>query len=107
MLAGACQSLSAQDDDIGKQIWLDYNPRWVLPSNLELFGDVGFRTEFGTQDWSRVIVRPSVRGPVVAFQLSSGVGSFFTKNEILANGAALESRYAIERELGEGGMATV
>ncbi len=87
MLAGATQSLSAQgqDEGVSEQLWLDYNPRWVLPSNLELFGDVGFRTELGAQDWSRLVVRPGVRGPVGSFRLSGGVGGFFTKNEILEN----------------------
>jgi len=85
MLASAVQALSAQDDEISEQLWLGYNPRWVFPSDLELFGDVGFRTELGAQDWSRLVIRPSVQGPVGSFQLSGGVGGFCTNNETLAN----------------------
>jgi len=81
MLAGASQSLRAQDDDISQQLWVDYNPRWVFPSNLELFGDVGVRTELGAQGWGRLVVRPGVRGPVGLFRWSGGVGAFYTKNE--------------------------
>ncbi len=85
MLAGATQSLSAQDDGVSEQLWLDYNPRWVFPSNLELFGDLGYRSELGDQEWSRLVVRPSVQGPVGLFQLSGGIGGFFTNNQTLAN----------------------
>ena len=96
MLAGVSQSLSAQDDNVGQQLWLDYNPRWVFPSNLELFGDVGFRTEFGDQSWSRFIIRPGVRGPVGSFRLSGGVGGFFTKNEIVENRIEIRPFQGIE-----------
>ncbi len=88
MLANASQSVSAQsaqDDGVSKQLWSDYNPRWVLPSGVELFGDIGYRTELGAQDWRRLVVRPSVQGPVASFQLSGGVGGFFTNNKIAAN----------------------
>ena len=87
MLAGASQPLSAQgqDDGVSEQLWLDYNPRWVLPSNLELFGDVGARTELGTQGWGRLVVRPGVRGPIGLFRWSGGVGTFYTRNEIASD----------------------
>jgi len=81
MLAGAFQPLAAQDNDVSEQLWLDYNPRWALASNLELFGDVGARTELGAQGWGRFVVRPGVRGPVGLFRWSGGVGAFYTKNE--------------------------
>ena len=83
LLAGPTQTLSAQGDNVSEQIWLDYNPRVLLPSNLELFGDIGYRTEVGAQDWSRLVVRPSVQGPVGLFQWSGGVGGFFTFNELI------------------------
>ena len=81
MFAGAFQALAAQDNDVSEQLWLDYNPRWALASNLELFGDVGARTELGAQGWGRFVVRPGVRGPVGMFRWSGGVGTFYTKNE--------------------------
>lgn len=83
MLAAASHDLVAQDDDISEQIWLDYSPSWSLPSDLELFGDVGFRTELREQGWGRFIVRPGVRGPIGQFRWSGGVGTFVTRNESL------------------------
>ena len=70
-----------EEEEVSPQIWLDYNPRWTWPSGLELYGDVGARTELGSNGWGRIIVRPGVRGPVGAFRLSGGVGSFYTANE--------------------------
>jgi len=85
MLVGVPRTISAQDDDVSEQIWLDYNPMWALPSSLELYGDVGVRTELGEQGWGRVVVRPTIRGPVGQFRWSGGIGGFFTGNESVAN----------------------
>ncbi len=72
----------AQDDDVSTQIWMDYNARWTWPSGLELYGDVGLRTELERTGWGRFVLRPGVRGTVGSFRLSGGVGSFYTANEI-------------------------
>jgi len=85
MLISVPESVNAQDDDVSEQIWLDYNPVWTLPNGLELNGDIGVRTEFREQGWGRVIVRPSIRGPVGSFRWSGGIGGFFTGNETEAN----------------------
>lgn len=84
-LLGNFSPARAQDDEISEQIWFDYNPRWMFPSNVELYGDLGVRTELGSQGWGRVIVRPGVRGPVGPFRLSGGIGGFFTGNVSEAN----------------------
>jgi hypothetical protein len=86
-LVGIVSPAQAQDDDseISEQIWFDYNPRWTFPSNLELYGDLGVRTELGAQGWGRVVVRPGVRGPVGPFRLSGGIGGFLTVNESASN----------------------
>ena len=75
----------AQDNEISKQLWVDYDPRWTWPSGLELYGDVGLRTELESTGWSRFVIRPGVRGPVGPFRLSAGVGSFYTANETAAD----------------------
>ena len=85
MLISVPESVNAQDDDVSEQIWLDYNPIWALASSLELYGDVGVRTELRERGWGRVIVRPSIRGPVGSFRWSGGIGGLFTGNEIAAN----------------------
>ena len=71
--------LHAQEE-VSPQIWLDYNPRWTWPSGFEVYGDVGVRTELLQNGWGRIVVRPGVRGPVGAFRISGGVGSFYTSN---------------------------
>ncbi len=78
--AAASSVARAQSDEVSEQLWVDYNPRWTWPSGFELYGDVGARTEFGSQGWGRIVVRPGVRGPVGPFRLSGGVGSFYTAN---------------------------
>ena len=85
MLISFPQSVSGQGDDISKQLWLDYNPAWALSPSLELYGDVGVRTELGARGWGRAVIRPSVRGPAGSFRWSGGIGGFFTGNEIAAN----------------------
>ena len=81
---GLPQALLAQDQ-LDQQIWIDYNPRWIRPSGVELYGDVGVRTELGSTGWGRFVLRPSVRGPVGRFRLSGGVGTFYTLNDLGVN----------------------
>ncbi len=74
----AVSEASAQND-VSEQIWLDYNPRWTWPSGLELFGDVGVRTELAEQGWGRIVVRPGIRGTIGSgFRLAGGTGIFYT-----------------------------
>lgn len=80
VLAAAAPVAHAQEDDISEQLWVDYNPRWTWPSGLQVYGDIGVRTELGAQGWGRIVVRPAVRGPVGPFRLSGGLGSFYTAN---------------------------
>ncbi len=75
---------SAQDE-VSSQLWLDYNPRVIWPSSVELYGDIGLRTELESNGWGRLVVRPGVRGPVGPVRLSGGVGTFYTNNQDVAN----------------------
>jgi hypothetical protein len=87
MLAAWVYPRPAQaQDDVSTQIWLDYNPRWTWPSGLSLYGDVGVRTELNENGWGRIVVRPGVRGPIGrGFDLSGGIGGFYTANELAAD----------------------
>ncbi len=87
VLAACCVSsaVHAQDDEVSEQIWIDYDPRWTWPSGLELYGDVGLRTELGETGWGKLVVRPGVRGPLGPFRISGGVGSFYTANKDAAD----------------------
>jgi hypothetical protein len=85
MLTGVTGRVSAQDEDVSQQIWLDYNPVWALPDSLELYGDFGLRTELAERGWGKLVLRPSIRGPVGRFRWSGGIGGLFTGNETSAN----------------------
>ncbi len=73
-------------DDVSTQIWVDYNPRWSWPSGLQLYGDLGVRTELDRNGWGRVVVRPGLRGPIGrGFELTGGIGGFYTANQLAAD----------------------
>jgi hypothetical protein len=91
-LFGASSAAFAQEEEPGvtEQLWIDYNPRWTDPSDREIYGDIGVRTVLGDNEWVRFVARPSIRGPVGAFRLSGGVGTFYRLNK--AGADALEIR---------------
>ena len=72
-------------DEIRRQIWLDYNPRFIWPSAFEVYGDIGVRTELSSTGWTRFVVRPGVRGPVGRFRLGGGLGTFYTADDVVGN----------------------
>ncbi len=73
-------------DDVSTQIWLDYNPSWTWPSGLRLYGDLGVRTELNENGWGRIVVRPGLRGSIGrGFELSGGIGGFYTGNQQAAD----------------------
>ncbi len=71
------------------QIWLDYNPRYMINEVATIYGDLGARTIFPNV-WYRVVARPSFRYDITSFnkkserfrtwQLHGGVGFFYTRN---------------------------
>ena len=84
-LAAAVPVVQAQEDEVSTQLWLDYNPRWTWPSGLELYGQLGVRSELEQSGWGRIVVVPGVRGPVGPFRLWGGIGSWYTANETIAD----------------------
>ena len=38
------------ETEVSPQIWVDYNPSWWLAERVELFGDVGVRTDIGNDE---------------------------------------------------------
>jgi hypothetical protein len=85
IIAAPAPVAQAQEDEVSTQLWIDYNPRLTWPSGLQLFGDIGVRTELGAQGWGRIVVRPALRGHVGPIRLVGGVGSFYTANEDAAD----------------------
>ena len=64
--------------ETSEQIWVDYNPLWQGAGQVELFGDVGYRTEIDNNDVWRLVLRPSVAVPAGKFRLTAGIGNFLT-----------------------------
>ncbi len=83
LLLGVSSGAVAQEGEAGvrEQLWLDYNPRWTARSNREIYGDLGFRTLLGDNQWVRFVARPGVRGPVGPFRLAGGIGTFYRLNK--------------------------
>jgi len=77
----AASSAAAQEGGVSEQLWVDYNPRWTDQKHREIFGDIGFRTLLGDNQWVRFVARPGVRGPVGAFRLAGGIGTFYRLNK--------------------------
>jgi len=78
-------TIAHAQDEVSKQVWLDYNPAHSWASGLKLYGDFGTRTQAFDQGWFRIIARPSVRGPWGSFHWAAGVGGFYTFNELFAD----------------------
>jgi len=75
-----------ESDDISPQLWADYNPSWQVRPNLELYGDLGARSEIQSGGWWRFVVRPSVRFQASErVRVSGGLGIFFTLNDVIAD----------------------
>lgn len=83
LLLTAFSGAVAQEERSGvsEQLWVDYNPRWTDRKQREIFGDIGFRTLLGDNQWVRFVARPGVRGPVGAFRLAGGIGTFYRLNK--------------------------
>ena len=81
LLLAASAGAAAQDGDVSEQLWADYNPRWTDQKHREIFGDIGFRTLVGDNNWVRFVARPGVRAPVGAFRLAGGIGTFYRLNK--------------------------
>jgi hypothetical protein len=82
----ATTQLLDEADHISPQLWVDYNPSWRLGDKVDLYGDLGVRSELESGGWWRFILRPSVRyqaGEHV--RLSGGLGGFYTVNQVIAN----------------------
>ncbi len=77
------ERLSAQDDVVNNQIWLDFYPHYFHTTRFELYGNSGFRTQMGETGYLRFQIQPAVRYQF--FSLLEGHG-----------GLAL--RYFIERD---------
>ena len=56
----------SEDEVVNMQVWLDYNPSYLINNKTSIYGDVGARTIF-PQVWHRAILRPSIRYDLTTF----------------------------------------
>jgi len=84
---GLYQGFWAQSNaDLSKQIWLDFNPSYLVKPGLKIFGDIGTRREFENDGWWRLVLRPSVQISFgKRYEFITGIGNFYTFNEIIAD----------------------
>ena len=77
------QTATAQETS--KQLWGDYNPSWAVSDRVDVFGDVGLRSEIENDGWWRLVVRPGAGVPVGHFRITAGIGNFVTFNDVIDN----------------------
>jgi hypothetical protein len=80
------QAVGQVEDEVVREIWLDYNPSYTLSPKADIYGDIAVRTQTDSGGWWRFIVRPNLRYSVSEIVLvAGGVGSFYTWNEEIAD----------------------
>jgi len=82
-------------DEIGKQVWLDVNPRWYSKDDLKVTGVFGVRQALNKNEWTRYVVKPSVAYSLShGFDIGAGLGMNYTNN-IDVDAITLPDRFAI------------
>lgn len=84
-MAGLLCSSGASAEDNSQQIWLDYNPSWVLSPSVTFGGDVGYRTKLDTDVGFRLVLRPGVDLPYKFVTFKAGIGNFWTISDEITN----------------------
>ena len=78
--------LSQSDGGVTEQVWADFNPAYFFNPHTKIYGDAGLRWEINTDDWWRLVVRPSLSTRISGrFYFTAGLGNFYTFNEIIAD----------------------
>jgi hypothetical protein len=74
------------ETEVSPQIWVDYNPSIYLTPKLNLFGDVGFRTELQSGGWWRLLLRANAMYSLSnSLRIGGGLQNFFTFNDEIDN----------------------
>ncbi len=74
------------EGEVSPQIWVDYNPSVFLTPKLNLYGDLGYRTELQSGGWWRLVVRPNAMYSLSnSLRVGGGLGNFLTFNEEIDN----------------------
>ena len=96
LLSALFLALSLQgDNEVGKQLWLDVNPRWYSKGDLKVTGVFGVRQSLNKKEWTSYVVKPSVAYSLShGFDIGAGLGMNYTNN-IDVDTFALPDRFAI------------
>jgi hypothetical protein len=71
--------------EASRQLWLDYNPSWMLSEKVTVGGDVGYRTRIDVDKGFRLVLRPGVDLPYKFVVFKAGIGNFWTITDEIDN----------------------
>lgn len=75
-----------EPNNVDMQLWMDYNPTYVLSKKWLLVGDIGIRGLISNQDWNQILVRPTFRYVIhESFNLQASPALFSTFNKDFSN----------------------
>lgn len=78
-------SAAAQEAETSQQLWLDYNPSWMISPKLTVGGDVGYRKRIDEGTGARLVLRPGVDHPYKHVIFKAGIGNFWTISDEIDN----------------------
>lgn len=74
------------ETEVSAQLWVDYNPSVLLTPRLDLYGNLGYRTQLKSGGWWRLVIRPNAMYRLVGtLEVGGGLGNFLTFNEEIEN----------------------
>jgi hypothetical protein len=71
--------------ETSEQLWLDYNPSWMLSEKVSFGGDMGYRTRLDVARGFRLVLRPGVDLPYRFLTFKAGIGNFWSISDDITN----------------------
>ena len=64
-------------EDYNSQVWTDFNYMSFVGFRTALFGDVGYRVQINSPNWSQIVIRPGIQfNKSSTWNFTGGVGCF-------------------------------
>lgn len=75
-----CLSLTLQAaDEVGKQVWIDVNPRWYSDDSIKISGQFGVQQSLNKREWTRYAVEPAFSYALIeGLNIGAGLGLRYT-----------------------------
>ncbi len=82
-----------EDEEITRQLWLDYNAKYHVSREFKIYGDAGYR-RISPDIWTRYYIRPAISylqrlqtksGKYISITYHFGIGAFFTNYTNISN----------------------